>query len=112
MRKKTCVLLVVFMTGLIASECAIAEIISVPCEEFVSITGKRLACDKTPTIKMPAERWEKEKATAEARNAPDADIPPWERDVKPQAQPATKTLSDTDPCSAPPWKRPAGAKCD
>lgn len=103
----------VLVLGLLASPAlAIAENVSIPCEEFAKTTGKRLACDNMPVIRMPAGKWEKEKAASAARNAPDANVPPWEREAKPNAQPKGKTIADVEPCSVPPWKRPEGAKCD
>lgn len=110
MRRELCAALVV--AGLAVASAAVADTVSIPCEEFVQTTGKRLACDKKPVIKMPAKRWEQEKASVAARNAPDADVAPWERKTKAKAQPTQKSIGDVEPCSVPPWKRPEGAKCD
>lgn len=110
MKRVICAALV--LAGLSVSSIAVADTVSVPCEEFVQTTGKRLACDKMPVIKMPAKRWEQEKAAAAARSAPDADVAPWQRKTKTQAQPSPKSIGDVEPCSVPPWKRPEGAKCD
>lgn len=108
MKWQICVILA--LAGLSVSSRAAAETVSVPCEEFVRVTGGRLACDKIPTLKMPREKWEQEKAAARARA--DADRPPWERDSKPaEAKPRQKTLAETDPCSLPPWKREGEVKC-
>lgn len=100
------------LVGMGVSGTVMAENVSIPCDEFVKTTGQRLACDKMPVIRMSAERWKKEKSAGAARNAPDANVPPWEREAKPQTRPAAKTLNETEPCSSPPWMRPEGAKCD
>ena len=96
--------------GLLLSVSAYAQMVSVPCQDFVEVTGKPMACDKIPVIKMSQAKWEAEKSAAEERNSPDADIPPWKRAGK-AAQPATK-VSTANGCDVPPWKRSPGLKCD
>lgn len=102
------------IVGLIVSTAVAAETeaVSISCEEFIKVTGKHVSCDTVPIIKMSAERWDAEQAAAEARNAPDANVPPWERQAAPDTQPKAKTIGEIDPCSVPIWKRPDGAKCD
>jgi hypothetical protein len=95
-----------------ASGAAMAEIVSVPCAEFVQTTGKRMPCDKVPVLKMSREQWDKEKATAQRRASTNSDLPPWKQRGKPATSPRQKTLAETNPCSLPPWKRPSGVKCD
>ncbi len=110
MRRELCAALVV--AGLAVSSAANADTVSVPCEEFVQITGKRLACDKMPVLKMPREKWDKEKAAAQGRASADSDLPPWERSGKTSVKPQQKTIAETNPCSVPPWERPSGTKCN
>jgi hypothetical protein len=100
------------VAAVFASGAAMAETVSVPCEEFAQTTGKRMPCDKVPVLKMPREQWDKEKAAAQVRASTDPDVPPWKRSGKPEASPRQKTLAETDPCSLPPWKRPSGVKCN
>lgn len=103
--------------GLLLSVPAAAQTVQVPCEEFVQITGQKMACDKIPMLKMQQEVYEQEKAAYETRQclekAGEADLPPWKRSGKcdAPAQPEPKTVSETNPCSLPPWKWPKGAKC-
>ncbi len=100
------------VAAVFASGAAMAEMVSVSCEEFVQTTGKRLACDKMPVLKMPREKWDREMAAAQARTSGGADLPPWERSSKSSAKPQHKTVAETDPCSVPPWERLSGAKCN
>lgn len=95
--------------GAIASGNAVAENVSIPCDEFVQATGKRLACDKMPVIRMSAEKWEKEKAVARARASSDADAAPWDRKGAPPSKKNEKVIGG---CDLPPWERPEGLKCD
>ena len=96
--------------GLLFSSGAYAQMVNVPCQEFVEVTGKPMACDKIPVIKMTQAKWEAEKSAAEERNSPDADIPPWKRAGK-AAKSAPET-SSANGCDVPPWKRSPGLKCD
>lgn len=96
--------------SLFLSASAYAQMVSVPCQEFVEVTGKPMACDKIPVIKMSQAKWEAEKSAAEERNSPDADIPPWKRPGK-AAKSAPET-SSANGCDVPPWKRSPGLKCD
>lgn len=95
--------------GLLFSAGAQAQTVSVPCAEFVEVTGRPMACDKAPVLKMTKEKWEAEKAAAEARNSPEADLPPWKRSGQTKALPTAPNPAE---CDLPPWKRSAGLKCN
>lgn len=97
------------VVGLLAPLLAQAQMVSVPCEEFVAVTGKKIACDKLPAVKMSQEKWAAEKAAAQERSSADA-TPPWEREEK-RGKQATEHQVIAD-CKLPPWKRPQGLKCD
>lgn len=86
---------------------AAAEMVSVPCSEFVRVTGKAMACTAIPVIKMTPEQWEREKAAAEDRA--NADTPPWERAPKEGQAAAPKETVDL--CALPIWMRQQ-QKCD
>lgn len=84
-----------------------AQMVSVPCEEFVEVTGNKMACNKIPMIKMSKEKWDAERAASEERNSGEADLPPWKR--KGKAPAAAEPVANG--CDMPPWKRPEGLKC-
>lgn len=97
--------------GLMLGVPVAAQTVQVPCAEFVQITGRKMACDKVPMLKMSQEKYEQEKAAYEARLSGEADVPPWKR----QAKAGDKKESDVkvhDGCDMPPWKRREGLKCD
>lgn len=102
-------LVMLLTAGALASGNAVAESVSIPCDEFVQATGKRLACDKMPVIRMSAEKWEKEKAVAKARASSDADAAPWDRKGTAKSKANEKIIGG---CDLPPWERPEGLKCD
>ncbi len=96
--------------GLLFSSGAYAQMVNVPCQEFVEVTGKKMACDKIPVLKMSKDKWEAEKAAAEEQNADDAETPPWKREAKPgKVAKEPEVIAD---CDLPPWKRPKGLKCN
>ena len=95
--------------GLLFSVGAQAQTVSVPCAEFVEVTGRPMACDKIPVLKMSQAKWDAEKAAAQERNSPEADLPPWKRSGKGKAPAAEAPVANG--CDMPPWKRPEGLKC-
>ena len=60
--------------GLLFSVGAQAQTVNVPCAEFVEVTGRPMACDKIPVLKMSQAKWD-----AEAPVANGCDMPPWKR---------------------------------
>lgn len=85
----------------LAGGIAYAEMINVPCDEFVRVTGKAMACTAIPVIKMTPEQWAREKAAAEDRA--NRDTPPWERAPK-EGQEA-EPQETVDLCALPIWMR-------
>ena len=80
--------------GLLFSVGAQAQTVSVPCAEFVEVTGRPMACDKIPVLKMSQAKWDAEKAAAQERNSPEADLPPWKRSGKGKAPAAEAPVAN------------------
>ena len=96
--------------GLFFCASAQAQTVSVPCQEFVEVTGSPMACDKMPMLKMSKAKWDAEKAAAQGRSPGEADLPPWKRTSKGKAPAADTPVANG--CDMPPWKRPEGLKCN
>lgn len=96
--------------GLLFCASAHAEMVSVPCAEFVEVTGNPIACDKMPVIKMSKAKWDAEKASAQGKKSGEADLPPWKRGS--QGKTAVADAPVSNGCDLPPWKRPENLKCN
>jgi hypothetical protein len=89
--------------------------VSVPCGEFVRVTGKAVVCDAVPFVKLDESDWKAEQDAAARRNDPQANAAPWKR-KDPQTATGVSAPARTQDeiaylCKLPPWKRPDDVKC-
>lgn len=85
---------------------AIAEVIKIPCEEYVRLTNDNVNCEKYPILVDDRQEYEAlkraiEKVPLADRKAYIKNIPPWERPNPPVKESTEAERLAT--CDLPPW---------
>lgn len=95
------------------------EQLQVPCAEFVQVMGAKVACDRTPVVRVEAAKWNAQLAKNKQQQClvanGEQNLPPWKRSDKcigpGDMQPEAALILRDRTCMLPVWKRPAGADC-
>ncbi|MEO2217315.1 hypothetical protein ABGV49_09645 [Chromobacterium vaccinii] len=106
------------LVGIVFANSVYADTISVPCDQYVKITGNKLACRAIPVVKLQKEEWDTALEQAKLRDSGEADLPPWKRTDKSASKGKKQAAKEAEAqpdlsvqCQLPPWRREEGVKC-